>query len=199
MTGSGGPGGLERGRASTQSVESQRPIESEGGDESQRPVGSHRPVESEQAVESQVTGDRGQLTAVPARGRRQSGMEALRRWARLLKRDGLSLWFASRDPQTPWRVKLLAAAVVAYALSPIDLIPDFIPVLGLLDDLILLPGLIWLALRLLPGPVLARSREKAEQWLAERGERPSSRVGAVLIVLLWIAVLAAIIWWMKRG
>ena len=191
MTESSGP---ERGRASTQSVESQRPLESEAAEQSQRVVDSGR------TVESRVTSDAGQPTAVPARGRRQSGMETLRRWARQLKRDGLSLWFASRDPQTPWRVKLLAAAVVAYALSPIDLIPDFIPVLGLLDDLILLPGLIWLAIRLLPEPVLARSREKAEQWLAERRERPRSRVGAVLIVLLWITVLAAaVIWWMRRG
>lgn len=78
-----------------------------------------------------------------------SFIDALRRWARQLKRDVLALWFARRHPQTPWHAKALGAFVVAYALSPIDLIPDFIPVLGFLDDVILLPGLIWLTLRLL--------------------------------------------------
>ena len=74
-------------------------------------------------------------------------LDRLRQAAKTLKRDGLTLWFALRDPRTPWWVKALIAFVVGYALSPIDLIPDFIPVLGLVDDLILLPGLIWLALR----------------------------------------------------
>ena len=79
-----------------------------------------------------------------------------RTWAVRIKRDGLTLWFALRDPRTPWLARALAWLVVAYALSPIDLIPDFIPVLGYLDDL-LLPGLIWLTLRLLPEAVLAIS------------------------------------------
>ena len=127
-------------------------------------------------------------------------VDRLRGWAGRLKRDGLTLWFAYRDPDTPWQARLLAVVVVAYALSPIDLIPDFIPVLGLLDDLILLPGLIWLVIRMLPAPVLERSRASAQQWLAEQRERPRSRIGAVMIVLAWIATLAVIgYWWLGRA
>jgi uncharacterized membrane protein YkvA (DUF1232 family) len=69
--------------------------------------------------------------------------ETLRAWARRVKRDGVTLWFALGHPATPWPVKAIAAFVVAYALSPIDLIPDFVPVLGYVDDVLLLPGLIW--------------------------------------------------------
>jgi uncharacterized membrane protein YkvA (DUF1232 family) len=75
--------------------------------------------------------------------------ERLRDWARRLKRDAMTLWFARAHPATPWTAKVLAAIVVAYALSPIDLIPDFVPVLGYVDDVILLPLLIWLALAVL--------------------------------------------------
>ena len=84
--------------------------------------------------------------------------ERMRHWARRIKRDGVTLWFACRDARTPMAVKALCVLVVAYALSPIDLIPDFIPVLGYLDDVLLLPGLIWLAVRLLPPAVLDDSR-----------------------------------------
>ncbi|WP_043115728.1 YkvA family protein [Pseudacidovorax intermedius] len=124
-----------------------------------------------------------------------SFLDALRRWARQLKRDVLALWFARRHPQTPWHAKALGAFVVAYALSPIDLIPDFIPVLGFLDDVILLPGLIWLTLRLLPPQALADSRDKAQAWMDARRDRPHSRVGAVVIVLLWVGVVAALAVW----
>ncbi len=124
-----------------------------------------------------------------------SFIDALRRWARQLKRDVLALWFARRHPQTPWHAKALGAFVVAYALSPIDLIPDFIPVLGFLDDVILLPGLIWLTLRLLPPQVLADSRDKAQAWMDARRDRPRSRVGAVVVVLLWVGVVAALAVW----
>lgn len=85
-----------------------------------------------------------------------------------------------------------AAFVVAYALSPIDLIPDFIPVLGYMDDVLLLPGLIWLTIRLLPPQVLADCRDQADSWMRVQGSQPSSRVGAFVIVLIWIAVSAAI-------
>lgn len=121
---------------------------------------------------------------------------SIRGWARRIKRDGVTLWFAVRDPRTPWTVKALCAFVVAYALSPIDLIPDFIPVLGYLDDALLLPGLIWLAVRLLPPEVLADSRTRAEEWLANEGERPASRAGAAVIVIIWLAVgYGAWLWW----
>lgn len=118
--------------------------------------------------------------------------ETLRNWARRIKRDGLTLWFAGKHPATPWHAKALAAVVVAYALSPIDLIPDFIPVLGYLDDVLLLPGLIYLTLKLLPPQVLADSRAQAEQWLAARASRPSSRAGAVAVVLIWLSVALGI-------
>ncbi|MEY8877527.1 MAG: YkvA family protein, partial [Leptothrix sp. (in: b-proteobacteria)] len=90
----------------------------------------------------------------------------LRAWAKRIRRDALTLWLAARHPDTPWPAKLLAGVVVAYALSPIDLIPDFVPVLGLLDDLLLLPALIWLAVRLVPADVLAACRAEAEQRMA---------------------------------
>jgi len=86
---------------------------------------------------------------------------------------------------------VLAGAIVAYALSPIDLIPDFIPVLGYLDELLLLPAAIWLALRLVPEPVLADARLRAEATL----ERPTSRVAAVVIVIVWIACAAVLGAW----
>jgi len=118
-------------------------------------------------------------------------MGRLAQWARALKRESLALYYATRDARTPWYAKLLAGAIVAYALSPIDLIPDFIPVLGLLDELLLLPAAIWLALRLVPAPVLEESRRRAEAAL----ERPTSRAAAVVIVLVWIACAVALGAW----
>ncbi len=112
-------------------------------------------------------------------------------WARRIKRDSVTLWFAWRSPETPLPVKALCVFVVAYALSPIDLIPDFIPVLGYLDDALLLPGLIWLAVRLLPPQVLAESRSRADAWMAEEGKRPTSYVGAVAVVIIWVLVAYA--------
>lgn len=112
----------------------------------------------------------------------------LRTWAKRIKRDGLTLWFAGKHPRTPWYAKTLGLLVVAYALSPIDLVPDFIPVLGYVDDVLLLPGLIWLTLKLLPLDVLAECRGQADAWVASRAARPASRLGAVLIVVLWLVV-----------
>jgi len=116
----------------------------------------------------------------------------LRTWARAVKRDGVTLWFATRHPGVPWYAKALGIFVVAYALSPIDLIPDFVPVLGYLDDVILLPGLIWLAIRMIPGPVLADCRDRADQWIKADGARPTSRVGAVAVVLVWLGAMWAL-------
>ncbi|WP_087742895.1 MULTISPECIES: YkvA family protein [unclassified Acidovorax] len=122
----------------------------------------------------------------------------LKTWARTVKRDGVTLWFAARHPQAPWYAKALGVFVVAYALSPIDLIPDFIPVLGYLDDVLLLPGLIWLVIRLIPAPVLQECREQADQWIKTEGGKPVSRIGVVLIVACWIgAGLALWHWWVR--
>ncbi|WP_432263595.1 YkvA family protein [Cupriavidus sp. TMH.W2] len=110
-------------------------------------------------------------------------------WARKVKRDGLTLWFAYRHAETPILVRGLCLLVVAYALSPIDLIPDFIPVLGYVDDALLLPGLIWLSLRLLPGKVIADSRVRADLWFIEHGRKPRSYGGAILIAVIWLLAL----------
>jgi uncharacterized membrane protein YkvA (DUF1232 family) len=113
----------------------------------------------------------------------------LRDWAKALKREVVSLWFAYRDPRTPRLAKVLAALVVAYALSPIDLIPDFIPVLGYLDEVILLPGAIYLTLKLIPAEVLAASRQRAAAWLAGNAAKPRNWAAAAVIVLIWGALL----------
>ena len=118
-------------------------------------------------------------------------MERLKAWARALKRDVVALWLAARDPRTPWSARIVAGLTAAYALSPIDLIPDVIPVLGLLDDLLIVPLGIWLALRLIPPPLMAEMRERA----ADAG-RPTSRAGLVIVIAIWIAVaLAGWMWW----
>lgn len=119
--------------------------------------------------------------------------ETLKSWARRLKRDGVTLWFACRHPRTPRVAKALGVFVVAYALSPIDLIPDFIPVLGYLDDLILLPGLIWLAIALLPPSVLEECRAEAGAWIAREGKKPRTAWGIVFVLIVW-ALLAYGAW-----
>lgn len=122
-------------------------------------------------------------------------LDSLKAWARRLKSDVLTVYFAARDPATPMLLRALALAVAAYALSPIDLIPDFIPVLGYLDDLLIVPLGLWLVLRWLPPAVRAASRERALQVLA----RPRSTAGAIVIVVLWIAIGAALLaWWLRR-
>ena len=119
--------------------------------------------------------------------------EKLRAWARRVKRDGVTLWFALRHPATPWPVKAIAAVVVAYALSPIDLIPDYVPVLGYVDDVLLLPGLIWAAVRLLPDAVYAECRARADDWLREKGAKPRTLWGVLLVCSVWAAV-AWLVW-----
>ena len=113
-------------------------------------------------------------------------METLRAWARRLKADALTLWLLARDPRTPWWLKGLALAIAAYAFSPIDLIPDFIPVLGLLDDLVILPLGVALAVRLAPPELLADCRDRARAL----AERPVSRAAAAVVVLVWLALAA---------
>lgn len=114
-----------------------------------------------------------------------------RTWARGLKRDVVAVWHAARDTRTPWPVRLLALAVAAYALSPIDLIPDVIPVLGYLDDLLIVPLGLLLVIRLLPPAVLADARAQAAATLA----RPRSLVAAAVFVGLWLACAAGLLWW----
>ncbi|MGV2862976.1 YkvA family protein [Achromobacter sp. AGC39] len=117
--------------------------------------------------------------------------DRLKIWAKRIRRDGITLWFAGKHPRTPWYAKALALFVVAYALSPIDLIPDFIPVLGYVDDLLLLPAFIWLSIKLLPTDVLLECRSQAEAWLLAKKAKPSSWVGATLIVVIWLIAGAA--------
>jgi len=107
---------------------------------------------------------------------------------RLLKAETFALYLAARHERTPWYAKLLVAGIVAYALSPIDLIPDFIPVLGYVDDLVLVPLGILLAIKMVPPPVLAECRERARVALA--GDRPVSRAAAAVIVAIWLALAA---------
>jgi uncharacterized membrane protein YkvA (DUF1232 family) len=117
-----------------------------------------------------------------------------KRWAGRLKSETHALYLAYRDPRVPWYAKLFAALVVGYAFSPIDLIPDPIPVLGYLDDLILVPLGVALAVRMIPEDVLSESRQKARE-MVERGERPVSRAAAAVIVVLWLvlAVLGTLV------
>ena len=120
----------------------------------------------------------------------------LRAWAKRLKHDSLTLWFALRHAQTPPLAKVACAVAVGYALSPIDLIPDFIPVLGYLDDLILVPALIWLAMRMLPAAVIADCRLQADAWIDLNASRPRSYFGAIAIVCMWIAGVALCWYWL---
>ena len=118
--------------------------------------------------------------------------ENLKHWARAMESDGLTLWFCCRHPGTPLLPKILALLVVGYFLSPIDLIPDFIPVLGYLDELILLPVCIYFILRLIPQPVLIDCRVQAEVWIAHHKPTPKSITGAVVIMLLWMVFFGAL-------
>lgn len=102
----------------------------------------------------------------------------------------LTLWLAARDPRVPWHIKALCAAIAAYAFSPIDLIPDFIPVIGYLDDVILLPLAILFAIRLLPPDLLVELRAKADL----RADRPTSRSAALFIVAIWVVGAVTMIW-----
>ncbi|RYE70740.1 MAG: DUF1232 domain-containing protein [Oxalobacteraceae bacterium] len=112
-------------------------------------------------------------------------LSSLRTKAKELKQFTFVAYYAARDPRTPLLVRFLALLVAAYALSPIDLIPDFIPVLGYLDDIVLVPLGLALVIRLLPAPVLASAREQAQR----AADRPTSKLAAVVIVAVWLLVL----------
>lgn len=115
-------------------------------------------------------------------------LEGAKAWARGLKRDISALWIAARDPRVPWYAKAAAGAVVAYALSPIDLIPDFVPVLGYLDDIIIVPLGILLVVRLIPAELMAEFRAEA----SAAGRRPRSIIGLAVIIVIWLGVA----WWL---
>ena len=120
-------------------------------------------------------------------------IESLKRWAKALKRDVVALWLAARDTRTPAVAKVVAGVTAAYALSPIDLIPDFIPVLGYLDDLLIVPAGIWLALRLIPPELMAELRAEAEARA-----KPRSLAGAAAIVAIWLGAVALSGWlWLR--
>jgi uncharacterized membrane protein YkvA (DUF1232 family) len=119
-------------------------------------------------------------------------LERARRWAQTIKRDVVAVWIAARDPRVPWYAKAVALAVAAYALSPIDLIPDFIPVLGYLDDLIIVPLGILLVVKLIPAELMAEFRAEA----ARRDGAPRSMIAGVAIVTIWISAAALLLWWL---
>ncbi|MDX3909388.1 MAG: DUF1232 domain-containing protein [Sphingobium sp.] len=109
--------------------------------------------------------------------------ERLKEWALGIKRDVIALWLAAQDQRVPWYAKVLAAVVAAYALSPIDLIPDFIPILGYLDDVLIVPLGIMAAVKLIPGNIMADLRIKA---VAQR--KPTSKAGVIIVAMIWLAV-----------
>jgi uncharacterized membrane protein YkvA (DUF1232 family) len=115
-------------------------------------------------------------------------------WARGIKRDVHALYLSARDPRTPWHAKAVAAGVAAYALSPIDLIPDFIPILGYLDDIIIVPLGILLAIRLIPEEIMTEHRATA----ALAAQRPVSRAAAAAIIGLWVLTFALLCFWVWR-
>lgn len=125
---------------------------------------------------------------------RMNLLTSLKQRARVLKADALALYFAARHPGTPWYAKFAAFLIVAYAFSPVDLIPDFIPVLGYLDEVILLPLGIALALKLVPDDVMRECRERAAGVL----KKPVNWLAGAIIVAIWIALAALFGWWCYR-
>ena len=121
-------------------------------------------------------------------------MNRLKGWARSIKRDAHALYRAARDPRTPWYAKVLALCVAGYALSPIDLIPDFVPILGYLDDVIIVPLGIMLVVRLIPPAIMAEHRKAA----ALAAERPISRMAAFVFILIWVISIGLVGWLFYR-
>jgi len=118
----------------------------------------------------------------------------LKNWARAIKRDVLALYYAARDPRVPWYAKALALCVAGYAISPIDPIPDFIPVIGYLDDVIIVPLGIIAVIKLIPPEIMAEHRAA----VAAASERPTSRTAAIVIILIWLASIALVAWFVYR-
>jgi len=116
-------------------------------------------------------------------------LDSAKQWARGIKRDVVALWLAARDPRVPWYAKATAGAVAAYALSPIDLIPDFIPIIGYLDDLLIVPLGIMLAVKLVPAGLMQEFRDEAA-----RRAKPASKAGLIFMVAVWILAALALLW-----
>ena len=117
-----------------------------------------------------------------------TAVKAWKQWARKLKTETYTLYLAYKDPRTPWYARLCAALVVGYAFSPVDLIPDFVPILGYLDDLVLVPLGAALVLRMIPRDVLAESRDRAGELMS--AGKPTNRAAAVVIVAVWLLLAA---------
>ena len=116
-------------------------------------------------------------------------MLGAKQWARKIKRDVVALWIAARDPRVPWYAKATAGAIAAYALSPVDLIPDFIPIIGYLDDLLIVPVGIMIAVKLVPADLMREFREEAM-----RREKPVSKAGLAFMIALWALAAVALAW-----
>lgn len=121
-------------------------------------------------------------------------LEPARGWARTIKRDAVAIWLAARDPRTPWAARTLAICVAAYALSPIDLIPDFIPVLGYIDDLLIVPLGILAVVKMVPPRLMAEFRTSALAMV----DRPVSLAGRAAIIAIWLALALLLVAWLAR-
>lgn len=125
---------------------------------------------------------------------------SIKTWAHRIKRDVMMLWFARQHADVPLLPKMLCVIALLYALSPIDLIPDFIPVLGYLDEILLLPALIWLAVRMLPTHVVATCRAQADDWMTAQSTKPKSYLGAAVIISVWLVwAYLGFLWLAKRA
>jgi uncharacterized membrane protein YkvA (DUF1232 family) len=123
-------------------------------------------------------------------------LQRWKQWAHRLKTETYALYYAYKDPRVPWYAKLLAAFVVAHTLSPIDLIPDFIPILGYLDDLIITPLGLALVLRMIPEEVMVDARQKAEISI-EKSDR-AARVGMIIVLCIWALIAILVIFWLIK-
>src|SRR4029453_3384391 len=159
------------------------------GQRSARDASEEFPDATMEAIAPCLTGETTSATAM--RGFKVGTMiEQTRQWARIVKRGAHALYLAARDPRVPWYAKMLALCVAGYALSPIDLIPDFIPVLGYLDDVIIVPLGILAVVRLIPADVMAQHRHLA----AASMDHPVSRTAAVMISCIWVASAMVLGW-----
>ena len=120
----------------------------------------------------------------------------LKNWANTLKREVSALYIAARDPRVPWYAKVFMGFVLAYFFSPIDLIPDFIPFIGYLDDLIIVPLGIALAIKMIPAQVMIDARKQADGLLQQK--EPVSRVGTIMVIVIWLIILALVVWFVVQ-